>query len=45
MASPGLGVPDGEDFAEEKAKELPLAMSSCLNPKSILAFGAEGMSP
>lgn len=28
----------------ERAKEILLALS-CLNPNSVLAFGAEGLSP
>lgn len=45
MAPSGLEVPDRAGFLEEKAKEPSLALTSCLNPKSMLAFGAEGLSP
>lgn len=44
MAPPGLEYLT-ENFLEEDTKELPLALFSCLNPKSELAFAAEGLNP
>ena len=32
-------------FTEDKAQELSFARISCLNPKSMLVFGAEDLSP
>ena len=40
-----LGYLMAKIFAEEKAQELSFARISCLNPKSMLACGAEDLSP
>lgn len=34
-----------EFLGGKKAKEMLLALTSCLNPNNVLAFGAEGLSP